>query len=55
MFMELKGFGKYLQGKSIDKLLHRARKQSLRRILAGEEEIKVIHRKPARKKAGSKR
>jgi hypothetical protein len=53
--MELKEFGKYLQGKSIDKLLHRARKQSLKLILAGEEEIKVVQRKPSRKKVGAKR
>jgi len=50
IFMELKEFGKYIQGKSIDKLLHRARKQSLKLILASEEEIKVVHRKPAEKK-----
>ena len=55
MFTELKQFGKYLQGKSIDKLLNRARKQSLKLILAGEEEIKTVREKPARKKAGSKR
>ena len=53
--MELKEFGKYLQGKSIHKLLHRARKRSLKLILAGEEEIKVAQRKPSRKKVGSKR
>lgn len=36
--MNLKGFKKYLRGKSVDKLLHRARKNSLSRILAGEKD-----------------
>ena len=53
--MELKEFGKYLKGKSINKLLHRARRQSLKRILASEEEIKTVHKKTAQKKVGVKR
>lgn len=55
MFMELKEFGKYLQGKSIDKLLHQARKQSLKRILSSEEEVKIVLEKPALKQARTKR
>jgi hypothetical protein len=53
--MELKEFGKYLQGKSINKLLHQARKQSLKRILASEEEIKTTHKKAAPKQVRVKR
>jgi hypothetical protein len=53
--MELKEFSKYLKGKSIDKLLHRARKQSLNRILTSEEEIKTTHKKLAPKQVGAKR
>ncbi|HEX3035868.1 MAG TPA: hypothetical protein VHT73_12205 [Thermodesulfobacteriota bacterium] len=53
--MELKEFGKYLQGKSINKLLHQARKHSLKRVLASEEEIKVVHKKPTQKKVGAKK
>jgi hypothetical protein len=53
--MELKEFGKYLQGKSISKLLHKARKQSLKRILASEEEVKTIYKKFTPKKVGAKR
>jgi len=53
--MQLREFGKYLKGKSINKLLHRARKQSLKRILASEEEIKTVHKKTTPKKVGVKR
>jgi len=37
--MKVKDFKKYLRGKSIDKLLHKARKSSLQRILANEAEL----------------
>lgn len=50
----LKEFGKYLRGKSIDKLLHRARKHSLKRIIASEGEIKTTHKKSAPKRVGAK-
>lgn len=53
--MELKEFGKYLQGKSIDKLLHQARKQSLKRIMSNEEEIKTGRKKSALKQVRAKR
>ena len=45
--MELKDFEKYLRGKSVTKLLHRARKNSLGRILAHEKELVVPRRGPA--------
>ena len=35
-FVKLKDFKKYLRGKSLDKLLHQARKSSLSRIVANE-------------------
>lgn len=50
--MELKDFAKYLKGKSLPELLHRARKESLKRILA-QEDIGRQHR-PAPKRAGTK-
>lgn len=45
--MNLKQFKKYLRGKSVDKLLHHARKNSLSRILAGEKDF-VVHGKKNR-------
>ena len=42
--MDLRDFAKYIRGKSIDKLLHRARKSSLKRILASEKELTVFGR-----------
>jgi hypothetical protein len=45
--MELRDFAKYIRGKSVDKLLHRARKNSLGRILASEKELIISRRKPA--------
>jgi hypothetical protein len=44
--MELKDFEKYIRGKSVLKLLHRARKNSLGRILASEKEFMVSRRRP---------
>ena len=54
--MELKDFGKYIQGKSPDKLLHRARRESLKRILASERELAVSSRKvsPPKRAASNK-
>ena len=51
--MDLKQFGKYLQGKSVSQLLHRARKESLKRIQANAEEIEVPRRTPALKHTGT--
>ncbi len=39
--MELKDFGTYLRGKSVAKLLHRARKESLKRITANAEDLEM--------------
>ena len=39
--MELKDFGKYLGGKSVAKLLHRARKESVKRITANAEDLET--------------
>ena len=54
--MELKDFGKYIRGKSVDKLLHRARKSSLGRILASQKELMVSTRRlpAARRATGTK-
>jgi hypothetical protein len=50
--MDLKDFAKYIRGKSIDKLLHRARKSSLKRILASEKELTISGRRsPSTKRA----
>jgi len=37
--MELNDFGKYLHGKSVAKLLHRARMESIKRITADTEDL----------------
>jgi len=54
--MELKDFGKFIKGKSLDKLLHRTRKESLSRILAGERELGISSRKvsPTKRAAGTR-
>jgi hypothetical protein len=54
--MELKDFGKYIRGKSVHKLLHRARKQSLKRILTSEKELAAARRKvtPPKRVAGAR-
>ena len=44
--MELKDFGKSWRGKSIAKLLHRARKESLKRITANAEKLEMPARTP---------
>jgi hypothetical protein len=50
--MDVKDFAKYIQGKSSSRLLHRARKESLRRILAHEETLEVSRKKPVQKRTG---
>ena len=47
--MDLKAFAKYIQDKSMSQLLHRARRESLKRILAHEEAQEVPRTKPAQK------
>ncbi len=52
--MDPKEFAKYIQGKSPSQLLHRARKESLKRILAHEETLAVSCQKPVQKRPGPK-
>ena len=52
--MELKEFGKYLRGKSVSQLLHRARKESLKRILANAEDIEAPRKTPPLKRTGTR-
>lgn len=52
--MDLKRFGKYLRGKSVPQLLHRARKESLKRILANAEELEGSRKNPALKQTGTR-
>jgi hypothetical protein len=52
--MNLKDFAHYIQKASTSVLLHRARKASLKRILAHEETLEASRKKPAKKRAGSR-
>jgi hypothetical protein len=52
--MQPKDFGKYLRGKSVAKLLHRARKESLKRITANAEDLEMSARAPALKRTGTR-
>ena len=52
--MGLKEFAKYIQGKSPSQLLHRARKESLKRILAHEETLAASRKKPTQKRTGTR-
>ena len=52
--MQLKDFGKYLRGKSVAKLLHRARKESLKRITANAEDLELPARTPPLKRTGTR-
>ena len=52
--MELKAFGQYIRDKSVSQLLHRARKESLKRILAQEEALSVSRKKPVQKRTGTR-
>jgi hypothetical protein len=53
--MDLKAFGHYLERKSIARLLHAARKESLRRISAQETAFGTPrHKKPAQKRTGTR-
>lgn len=51
--MEVKNFGKYLRGKSIAKLLQRARKESLKRITANAAELEPPARTSPLKRTGT--
>lgn len=48
--MDLKEFAQYIQNKSLAQLLHQARKESLKRILAHEETPEVARKKPPQQK-----
>jgi hypothetical protein len=52
--MELKDFSKYLRGKSVAKLLHRARKESLKRITANAGDLETPARTPPLKRTGTR-
>lgn len=52
--MDLKAFAQYIQHKSLSQLLHRARKESLKRILAHEETLEAARKKPAQKRTGTR-
>ena len=52
--MELKDFAQYLRNKSLSQLLHRARKESLKRILAHEEILDAARKKPVQKRTGTR-
>jgi len=49
--MNLKEFAKYIRTASSSVLLHRARKSSLKRIVAHEETLEASRKKPAKKRA----
>jgi len=53
--MQLKDFYKYLHGKSVAKLLHRARKETLKRITANAEEPEMLARTPPPKRTAATR
>jgi hypothetical protein len=54
MTLNLKDFGKFIQNKSLSQLLHRARKESLKRILAHEETLEAARKKPVQKRTGTR-
>lgn len=52
--MDVKDFGKYVEKKSLSRLLHRARKESLDRILGHQEPRRTLRKKPAQKRTGTR-
>jgi len=54
VLMNLKEFGKYIRSESPCSLLHRARKASLKRILAHDETLEVSRKRPPKKRVGTK-
>ncbi len=52
--MELKEFANYIRNKSVDQLLHRARKESLKRIVAHEELLTTPKKKSIQKRTGTR-
>jgi hypothetical protein len=52
--MNLRNFGQHIKKESVTVLLHRARKASLKRIMAHEETLEASRKKTAKKRAGSR-
>jgi hypothetical protein len=52
--MNLRDFAQHMKKESTAVLLHRARKASLKRIMAHEETLEASRKKPAKKRAGSR-
>jgi hypothetical protein len=52
--MNLEEFAKYIRSSSTSALLHRARKASLKRILAHEETLEASRKKAAKKRTGTR-
>lgn len=52
--MQLKDFAKYIRKESTDVLLHRARRKSLKRILAEDDTLESTRKKPAKRRLGTK-
>ncbi|MGH7772358.1 MAG: hypothetical protein ACREQA_08970 [Candidatus Binatia bacterium] len=52
--IDLKQFAKYIQNESPSVLLHRARRASLKRMLAHQETLEASRKKPAKKRTGTK-
>ena len=52
--MQLKEFGKFLDKKAIPHLLHRARKESLKRIVANAEELEATRKTAPPRRTGTR-
>jgi hypothetical protein len=52
--MNLRDFAQHIKKESTTVLLHRARKASLKRIMAHEETLEASRKKSAKKRAGSR-
>jgi hypothetical protein len=52
--MNLRDFAQYIKKESTAVLLHRARKASLKRIMAHEATLEASRKKPAKKRTGSR-
>lgn len=52
--MDLKDFAQHIRGKSLSRLLHRARQESLRRIAAADGSLGAIRKRPAQRRTGTR-
>jgi|GEM_PF-5532110 len=52
--VNLKAFAQYIQDKSITQLLHRARKENLKRIMAHEDLTLTPRKKAGQKRTGTR-